>query len=68
MGCNGICVKYKEPKPLGVSRYSVGQKRCNLCDVYIKWDGKFCPCCNMRLRGTPRYIKRKEKFLKVSRI
>jgi len=51
MTCKGICIRYKASKPNGVSRYKIGQKRCNICDVYLEWKGLFCPCCNMRLRS-----------------
>jgi hypothetical protein len=41
--CNGICKRYKIKKPNGTGRYSAGQKRCNLCDIFIQWEGLFCP-------------------------
>ena len=63
MSCNGVCHRYKASKPLGTSRYLAGQKRCNFCDIYIIWDGLFCPCCNLRLRLAPRSGKYKKKFL-----
>jgi len=68
MTCKGICIRYKATKPNGVSRYQIGQKRCNICNVYIKWDGLFCPCCNYRLRSNTHYMKYKEKFEKIHRI
>ncbi|GFN40285.1 MAG: conserved hypothetical protein [Marine Group I thaumarchaeote] len=54
--------------PFGYGRYQVGQKRCNECDIFMKWDGLFCPCCNTRLRSNSRYTKYKEKYVKVPRI
>jgi len=54
--------------PQGKSRYAKGQKRCNSCDVYIEWDGLFCPCCGSRLRVAPRHRKWKQKVLNFSRI
>ncbi|KAG2478428.1 MAG: hypothetical protein NPMRTH1_520002 [Nitrosopumilales archaeon] len=69
MTCKGICHRYKALKPLhGKIRYAQGQKRCIRCDVYIKWDGLFCPCCGSRLRVAPRHTKLKEKALNFSRI
>ena len=68
MTCKGLCVKYKALKPLRLSRYLVGQKRCQICNVFLEWNGLFCPCCNMRLRTTSRYTKYKEKFIKIKRI
>lgn len=35
-------------------RYKTGQKRCQICETYIKWDGLWCPCCGYRLRSNPR--------------
>ena len=68
MSCKGICYRYKVSKPTGMGRYQAGQKRCNLCDIFIKWDGLSCPCCKFRLRTTSRYTKYKEKFLELQRI
>lgn len=44
MPCRGECEPYKEP------RSSMGSKRCTVCATYVKWDGRFCPCCGRRLR------------------
>ncbi|GFN39696.1 MAG: hypothetical protein YK1309IOTA_680009 [Marine Group I thaumarchaeote] len=68
MTCKGICHRYKAHKPFGIGRYEVGQKRCKECSIFIKWDGFFCPCCGMRLRGVPRNRKAKEKILNFTRI
>ncbi len=68
MTCKGLCIKYKALKPLQLSRYLVGQKRCNTCSIFLEWDGLFCPCCNVRLRTTSRYTKYKERFIKIKRI
>ena len=67
--CKGICHRYKAIKPPHrTSRYVKGQKRCNSCDIYIEWNGFFCPCCGYRLRAAPRSKKYKEKVLDFSRI
>jgi hypothetical protein len=46
MTCKGICERYrtsiKIPYPM--------KKRCQICDIFIKWDGYKCPCCNYHLR------------------
>lgn len=68
MKCNNICQNHKAKKPKHGGRYEDGQKRCNSCDIYIKYDGLFCPCCNLRLRMSSRYTKFKEKFVTVSRV
>ncbi len=63
--CNKICQRYRALMPKNSGRYSLGQKRCNECEIFIFWDGLFCPCCNNRLRLAPRTSKYKEKFLGV---
>ena len=65
--CNGICNRYKMVKPNGTGRYSAGQKRCNLCDIFMQWEGLFCPCCGYRLRSKPRNGKYKEKYYEAIR-
>ena len=62
MVCKGICVRHKATKPVGTGRYSTGQKRCQVCEIFIKWDGVFCPCCGYRLRTKPRNLKLKAKL------
>jgi len=55
MVCKGICIKYKAGKIYGQNnRYEVGQKRCSVCELFIIWDGKHCPCCGYMLRTNPR--------------
>jgi hypothetical protein len=40
MTCKGICIRHKAQKPSGTSgRYTSGQKRCQICEIFIKWDG-----------------------------
>jgi hypothetical protein len=34
----------------------------NLAEIFIKWDGLWCPCCNHRLRTKPRDIHYREKL------
>jgi len=56
MTCNGICHKYRvtKPHPETGGRYGNGHKRCNECEIFIKWDGARCPCCGRLLRLKPR--------------
>lgn len=61
MVCKGICTRHRAVKPHG-SRYVSGQKRCQLCAIFIEWDGLWCPCCGYRLRTKPRNAKYKQKF------
>ncbi|MGC2429222.1 MAG: hypothetical protein WA421_19480, partial [Nitrososphaeraceae archaeon] len=69
MACKGICSRYQALKPYikkkggnannnnnngRGGRYSIGQKRCQICDLFIKFEGVLCPCCNSKLRTRPR--------------
>ncbi|MER3408148.1 MAG: hypothetical protein C4292_05235 [Nitrososphaera sp.] len=60
--CKGICVRHKAQKPVGSGRYASGQKRCQICEIFIKWKGLLCPCCGYRLRTKPRNLKYKAKL------
>jgi hypothetical protein len=62
MTCKGICLRHKAQKPVGSGRYASGQKRCQICEIFIKWDGLWCPCCGYRLRTKPRNLKYKAKL------
>nr|AIF09427.1 hypothetical protein [uncultured marine thaumarchaeote KM3_36_H05] len=39
MTCKGICTRYKAQKPVGTGRYASGQRRCQICEIFIKWEG-----------------------------
>jgi hypothetical protein len=62
MTCKGICFRHRASKPIGSGRYSSGQKRCQVCEIFIKWDELWCPCCGYRLRTKPRNSAFKERF------
>jgi hypothetical protein len=57
MTCKGICIRHKAS-----CRYATGNKRCQICEIFIKWDGLWCPCCGYRLRNGPRSFKFKAKL------
>jgi len=66
MACKGICNRYKAKWRNNQFRYANGQKRCNVCEIFVHWDGFSCPCCGMLLRTRPRSGKAKicaEKIL-----
>jgi len=43
-------MRHRAIKPVGHrGRYDVGQKRCQVCEMFVKWDGLWCPCCGYRL-------------------
>ena len=54
MVCKGICVRHK-----GVRHR---QKRCHMCETFLKWDGLTCPCCGYKLRTRPRNLKYKARL------
>jgi len=64
MTCKGICIRHKATRSHhdGGNRYSTGQKRCQICQIFIKWDGLWCPCCGYRLRMKPRNLKSEVKL------
>ena len=62
MTCNNQCKQYKASKPVGIGRYASGQRRCQICMIFIKWEGLWCPCCGYRLRTKPRKLEYKIKL------
>jgi len=58
--CKKICLQYTAKKPTNSGRYDAGQKRCQICEIYITVEGTkdekgiYCKCCNYRVRGKPR--------------
>jgi hypothetical protein len=62
MVCKGICIRHKASGPISYGRYATGQKRCQICEIFIKWDGIYCPCCGCRLRIRPRLFTDKAKL------
>jgi len=67
IGCNGVCIQYKIPTVVGVSKYANGGKRCNHCEIFIKWNGSRCPCCNTVLQIRPSDREHKSKSIPKSR-
>ena len=64
MQCNGSCEKYKvKGNSQEGGRYEQGQKRCPQCEVFIGWDGLWCPCCGRLLRTKPRSTRPKRRLL-----
>lgn len=62
MTCKGVCIRHKATKPKGMGRYASGQRRCQICEIYIKWEGLWCPCCGYRLRTKPRNVIYKQRL------
>ena len=57
MTCKGICIRHKVS-----GRYINGHKRCQQCNIFIKWEGLHCPCCGCQLRTGPRHFRYKAKL------
>jgi predicted amidophosphoribosyltransferase len=55
-------MRHKAQKPVGMGRYAAGQRRCQICQMFIKWEGLWCPCCGYRLRTKPRNLKYRVKL------
>jgi hypothetical protein len=73
--CRNICERICSEKiTFGISNYSLGQKYCRRCDVYMYYnEGMFCPCCGMQLRITPsnregKETLRQEKIRQVGKL
>ena len=62
MACKGVCIRYKAKKPVEGGRYQNGQRRCQICELFMSWEGLWCPCCGYRLRTKPRNSKYKAKL------
>jgi hypothetical protein len=53
MACKNICEKYRAKKDRRSSYYIQGYKRCQICGIFINWNGTKCPCCQRPLRSKP---------------
>ncbi|EGP94052.1 AAA family ATPase [Nitrosarchaeum koreense] len=75
--CKEICKQYRAERPNNGNRYSNGQVRCQICEIYMTKEGckdkqgnqatedtkdLFCKCCNYRVRSKPRNRIYKEKY------
>jgi len=68
MVCKGICNQHKAKWSSHQYRYANGQKRCNVCAIFVQWDGFSCPCCGMLLRTRPRISKYRQKCIEQSEV
>ncbi len=69
MNCKEICSNYAvKYSPREGGRYESGQKWCSCCEIFIKFEGKRCPCCVCVLRGKPRDSKAREKIIQSFQI
>jgi hypothetical protein len=65
--CKGTCSRYQAPMQVHRSRYENGQKRCQVCCIFIVWTEDSCPCCGAKLRTKSRNHKSKTVLL-IARI
>ena len=54
MVCKNICYRFRVTKDRRGSYYAQGFKRCQVCQIFIEWNGTKCPCCHINLRTRPR--------------
>ena len=52
--CKSICKHVAVKRIWHTSMYALGCKWCTLCEVFVKWEGRFCPCCGLQLRTKPK--------------
>ncbi len=70
MVCKENCAKYRAIRShpgrshyySEVGHYNMGQKRCQVCEIFIMWLGTRCPCCHTTLRTVPRPKKYRQKL------
>ena len=64
--CKNKCIQHKAKKPSSGSRYSSGQVRCQICEIFMTYKGinkvSRCKCCNFLVRTKPRNKTYKEKY------
>ena len=69
MVCKGLCIRHKSRKRLCENgRYEFGQKRCSVCEIFIHWDGKYCPCCNHVLRTKPKGTQTRYRLMALQQV
>ena len=68
MTCKGGCIQHKAKRTHGINRYIAGQKMCSVCEIFMYWDGRHCPCCNFTLRTKPRNTKNRRQLQMIKSI
>lgn len=60
MDCDGKCIQFKKSS----RDYATEDSRfCPGCNVFMKWDGHTCPCCQRKLKSKPKNSKRLRTYL-----
>ena len=60
--CKSKCELFKSIHPHGM-RYEDGEKRCTICQIYVRIEMIRCPCCGSVLRTKKRDKQNTEKFV-----
>ena len=63
--CNRTCKQFEAKKPIEGTRYGQGQKRCQMCETWVKYEGNWCPCCHYRLRSKSRLARCKPQVARI---
>lgn len=63
--CKDQCTNFRATRCSNGFRYTLGQKRCSYCSIYVNVDGFNCPCCGGRLRTKPRKSASKRSSLNL---
>lgn len=58
-GCRERCERYRYRRRPGGDWYLGDTGRCTSCDIFVRWEGEWCPCCGTKLRKKPRTSGRK---------
>jgi hypothetical protein len=63
MICRNIICKLEEYEPKKTVRGAAekGYRRCSNCEVFLKYQGVYCPCCSNRMKVTPNNNKARQK-------
>ena len=58
MACFKNYNRYKVTNDLSGRYYEEGYKRCQMCEIFIAWNGTKCPCCSQILGPKPRMMSK----------
>jgi hypothetical protein len=63
MICGGVECKLKkyEAKKIVRGVGKEGYRRCSKCELFLKYDGIYCPCCSCRMKVSFRNNKARQK-------
>lgn len=55
--CKKFCKRLR-----GKGGYAGGNKKCRICNIFMKVEGYFCPCCGYRLKSKPRNSRSRKRL------